>query len=104
MDASTTTAQQYISLSQATRYFIVDGRKPSPSSVWRWSARGLDIAGQRVKLRVYRVAGRLATTERDIEQFREACTNAHMAGIEPDDDGDGLDLSELETVLTTDQI
>lgn len=48
-----------------------------PNAIWRWGRRGLMTrGGRRIHLKLYRVGGRLYTTERDLFAFFEAVAQA----------------------------
>ena len=44
--------------------------RPSASAVWRWSRRGiLSRSGVRIRLKHYRLGGKIYTTEADLHRF-----------------------------------
>lgn len=57
----------YISLTQATKYFEVDGKKPHPSTLFRWCMDGL--AGGKVKLEHRRYGRKIVTSPAACDQF-----------------------------------
>jgi hypothetical protein len=59
--------EERISLTEAARQLNV-----SPSTVWRWAMRG--VRGVKLETQVW--GAKRYTTERALEEFREACTAA----------------------------
>ena len=60
--------------------------KPSPSTIWRWSRRGVVARdGQRVRLRCVRLGGRMFTTRAAILAFGEALAEADARHFDADD-------------------
>lgn len=89
-----------LSLSRAARVCTelhLDGRPPSVAAMSRWASRGrLSVTGRRVRLRTWRVGGRLATSRAAVAEFLAALNNeATPYGIDPHDDID----AELDVTL-----
>jgi hypothetical protein len=57
------------SLAQAAK--VLPG-KPSPTSVWRWTKRGIWLNDVRLRLRAVRIGGRIVVTGADLLAFLEA--------------------------------
>jgi hypothetical protein len=54
-----------------------DERQRHPAALWRWCRKGiLARSGERVRLKHYRIGGRLYTTEADLVAFFDAVTAA----------------------------
>lgn len=73
---------EYLSLSQAARAVpTVDGRQPSPSTVWRWMSSGLRGG---VKLRHVRIGHRTVTTRPWLDEFFQALAWAEPPARTPE--------------------
>jgi len=74
MSTETTTADRYLTLSDATRH--LPGR-PHTSSVWRWCRKGVKARnGERIKLQSWRYGGRVYTTLEALDAFGRAMAEA----------------------------
>jgi hypothetical protein len=47
------------------------GKRPSPATVWRWTAKGVRVGDRRVKLEAVRVGQSLFSTSEAVERFIE---------------------------------
>jgi hypothetical protein len=45
------------------------GHRPSPATVWRWTAHGIKSGDRRVKLRAVKIGGRFYATPNDVQHF-----------------------------------
>jgi len=59
----------FIGLSRAAKQFIIDGKPPHPSAIYRRMTEGILVGGQRVRLRFVRLGRRMATTEQWCADF-----------------------------------
>ena len=65
-------SEQLVRLSEASRLIPT---RPSVSSLWRWSTRG--ISGVRLETR--KIGGQRFTTESAVERFLDACNANDLA-------------------------
>ena len=69
----------YVSLSQAAAMCpAVDGRRPNPSTIFRWITKGLDG----VRLEHRRIGRRVVTTPEALEQFFAATATAALERLD----------------------
>jgi hypothetical protein len=67
---------QLLTLAEAARLLPVPVH---PSALWRWATRGVEVDGERVRLRVLRFGRKLMCYRRDVFAFGEALGEAHAA-------------------------
>ena len=53
-------------------------KKPAPSTLWRWRARGVVAGGRRIRLPCIRAGGTWLTTRRAFAEFLERLTEAAL--------------------------
>jgi len=73
-------------LSQAAKRFLPkrNGRTASPTTLWRWSKKGLRMPdGTRIKLQVWHCGGSIYTTATACREFIESQTKARQSAKEP---------------------
>ena len=74
-------SEQLISLGEAAKHFAaVDGKRPSPNTVWRWCRLGV----QGVTLEYVRVGRRICTTAAACNRFVNALAAADERPVKSD--------------------
>ena len=67
--------EQIVSFSDAARHLPrVDGRKPHPSTIWRWARKGI----QGVHLETRRIGGRFVTSLEALERFTKRLAEVEL--------------------------
>jgi len=55
------------------------GRRLSPATLWRWTHKGINVGGQRIRLEAYRVSGVWCTTPAALAAFIRVQTDAALS-------------------------
>ena len=88
-----------LSLSAAARRcdaLHIDGRPPSVAALSRWASRGrTSVGGRRVRLRTWRIGGRLATSRAAVADFLGALNDDPASPARPARDTADADLAAL---------
>jgi hypothetical protein len=60
---------EFIGLSRAAKQFVIDGKAPHASAIYRRMTEGIKVGDRRVRLRFIRLGRRIATTEQWCADF-----------------------------------